>query len=587
MITPKKIEEWIKEVEERPNSAPVILQYISNRLRDLTKRNEELLAENIALISGKRVEEYEQRIAHLEYQLELLKRQLGSSISTEAMQRADQATAELNKLETLSLLIYCQNGRMLRIEINPQSLEDSLTVGQIQSEGLQGEEPPRLLAISSTEEVLSIYTSGRIAAYPVSSILPVNPSTDGMAGIIQWEHANVPEEPRGGERLACLMPVSKLPLAEFFVQTSRRGFVKKIRTSMAQSILANHYIGSGVKQPLDRTFSICLSGKDDHIVLVSHEGYLLRLEMSRISSAVEEAIRLGSSDHLVSSFVYRPGSSILVMTQIGKAVQITEDRLEIARSLKTKGQPAFSGQRREKGARVVGAGSVYEQDWAAGLHQNGQIKLYSLREIFATGRLLEQSELISFDTFPSPSGNGKLAKVSKMSLRVGLDFGTSNSGVAVSDGAQVKILPIDPHNIMPEVVKTVLYITRDQQGYIGQEAVELYYRHNVNRVRRYVKKWAGEIDYVGSELHYVRDIFVYVDELKPGRMLQYLKSALRKVGSAKGYEGTQIFEQYYRVADLIRIYLSILKKRAEELLHDDIDGVTLGRPVKFSETAGD
>ena len=171
-----------------------------------------------------------------------------------------------------------------------------------------------------------------------------------------------------------------------------------------------------------------------------------------------------------------------------------------------------------------------------------------------------------------------------MSLRVGIDFGTSNSGVAVSDGAHVKILPIDPHNILPEVVKTVLYITRDQQYYIGQEAVELYYRHNVNRVRRYAKKWAGEIDYVGAEIHYVRDIFVYVDELKPGRMLQYLKSALRKVGSASGYEGTQVFEQYYQVVDLIRIYLSILKKRAEGLLLENIDGVTLGRPVKFSDS---
>jgi len=172
-----------------------------------------------------------------------------------------------------------------------------------------------------------------------------------------------------------------------------------------------------------------------------------------------------------------------------------------------------------------------------------------------------------------------------MSLRVGLDFGTSNSGVAVSDGAQIKLLPIDPHNILPEVVKTVLYITRDQQCYIGQEAVELYYRHNVNRIRRYVKKWAGEIDYVGAELHYVRDIYVYVDELKPGRMLQYLKSALRKVGNARRYEGTQVFDQYYRVVDLVRIYLSILKKRAEDLLHDEIQAVTLGRPVKFAETA--
>jgi DNA gyrase/topoisomerase IV subunit A len=403
VINPKKIEEWIKEVEERPTSAPVILQYISNRLRDLTDRNEELLAENIALISGKRVEEYEQRIAHLEYQLELLKRQLGGDLVTGAIQSSDQAMVDSTNLETLSLLVYNQQGRLLRFELNPQSLEDGSAIGKIQGEVMSGEEPPRLMVVASSDEVMSIFTSGRIATYAISSLPPIKYSTGGKTGIIQWEQASVPDEPHGGERLACLMPVSRLPLADFFVQTSRRGFVKKIRTSMAQSILANRYIGSGVKQPLDRTFSICLSGKDDHFILVSHEGYLLRLEMNKISSSVEEAIRLGTSDHLISSFVFRPGSSVLVMTQIGKAVQITEDRLDVARSLKTKGQAAFSGQRREKGVRVVGASSVNEEDWAAGLHQDGQIKLYSLREIFASGRLPEQSELLSFDTFPSPT----------------------------------------------------------------------------------------------------------------------------------------------------------------------------------------
>ena len=55
-----------------------------------------------------------------------------------------------------------------------------------------------------------------------------------------------------------------------------------------------------------------------------------------------------------------------------------------------------------------------------------------------------------------------------MSLKVGIDFGTSNSGVAVSDGRQVRMLPLDPRNLLPEVVKTILYITRDGQHYIGQ-----------------------------------------------------------------------------------------------------------------------
>ena len=171
-----------------------------------------------------------------------------------------------------------------------------------------------------------------------------------------------------------------------------------------------------------------------------------------------------------------------------------------------------------------------------------------------------------------------------MSIQIGLDFGTSNSGVAVSDGSKVRLLPVDPKNIMPEVVKTILYITRDDQAYIGQEAIELYYRHNVNRLRRYVKKWAGEIEFTGAEMFYVRDIFVYEDELRPGRLMQYLKTALRKAGGAGDFTGTHIFDHYYRTVDLVRTYLQVLKKRSEQVLGEPIQGVTLGRPVKFSES---
>jgi hypothetical chaperone protein len=169
-----------------------------------------------------------------------------------------------------------------------------------------------------------------------------------------------------------------------------------------------------------------------------------------------------------------------------------------------------------------------------------------------------------------------------MGLKIGLDFGTSNSGVAVSDGHSVRLLPLDPKNLLPEVVKTILYITRDGEQYIGQEAVELYYRHNVNRLRRFVKKWAGEIEFTGAEMFYVRDVYVYVDELQPGRMLQYLKTALRKIGGPGGYAGTQIFDSYYRVADLVQVYLRALKQRAESILGQPVYAVTLGRPVKFN-----
>jgi hypothetical chaperone protein len=166
-----------------------------------------------------------------------------------------------------------------------------------------------------------------------------------------------------------------------------------------------------------------------------------------------------------------------------------------------------------------------------------------------------------------------------MGLNVGIDFGTSNSGVAIYQGNRVQVLPIDSKNIVPEVVKTILYITQDFKHFIGQEAVELYYKHNINRQRRFVKKWSGEIDYRGSDMHYVRDIYVYVDELQPGRLMQFIKTALR----SEKYQGTQVFERYYSLIDIISAYLLALKLRAESLLGEEIQGVTLGRPVKFSQ----
>lgn len=170
-----------------------------------------------------------------------------------------------------------------------------------------------------------------------------------------------------------------------------------------------------------------------------------------------------------------------------------------------------------------------------------------------------------------------------MGLKVGLDFGTSNSGVAVSDGQRVRLLPLDPKNVLPEVVKTILYVTREYDHFIGQEAIELYYQHNVNRIRRFEKRWAGAVHVLASEVDYMHDVFVEIDVLKPGRLLQYLKTALRKGGTMSDFSGTQMFGKYYTVEDLVRAYLMVLKERAEDVLGETISGVTLGRPVKFSK----
>jgi DNA gyrase/topoisomerase IV subunit A len=401
LVSSEKIDEWMKEVEQRPESAATILRFVANRLRDLTARNEALLEENIALMNGKKVEQYEARIAHLEYQLEVLKRQFGDDLNA-----AGVFAAERSKAELLNLLVYTAQGRVLRLELGAGQTMQGL-LGRLPAPLTANEEPPRLLAIVPTEELMAIFTSGRVATLSTTAI-PLSTVPRDAAGkepTLDWVQAVLPCEPRAGERLACLMPVSKMMLAEYFVQVSRRGLVKKIRSTMAQSILANSYIGAGVKQAPDRLLTTLLTGKDDRLGLVSREGFLWLLEVKGLSFSAEETVKLGVSDHLVSAFVYTSDLPVAVMTQIGKVVQLAKDNLEVQSGVKPRGQAVYSTARREKGVRVVGAGAVQEGDQAVALHQDGRLTLHAMRDLLGAGVVPTQSELVAFVTFTMPGGS--------------------------------------------------------------------------------------------------------------------------------------------------------------------------------------
>ena len=177
-------------------------------------------------------------------------------------------------------------------------------------------------------------------------------------------------------------------------------------------------------------------------------------------------------------------------------------------------------------------------------------------------------------------------------MRIGLDFGTTNSGAAVFNGHRVRVLPLDLASSDPGVVRSLLYITRDHQVTIGQEAMDTYYRQNTGRPRKMVRQNVGQIEMtfgdVGSVKGYpiapvttVRDVHVMIDELLRGRLLRSLKSAL-----ATGYDGTTIFGRYYRLEDLIALYLCQLRERVEGELGGPVDGVVMGRPVRFAGSEG-
>ncbi|MGE5222973.1 MAG: hypothetical protein ACM3PY_11065 [Omnitrophica WOR_2 bacterium] len=370
MITPNKIEEWIQEIEERSSSAPTIVRYIANRLSDLTKRNEELLAENIELRTGKKVEEYESRIANLEYQVDLLKRQLGGEAISQAA-------------DTTSLFVFNTLGQVIRVELNGTGLASGKTIAEFNHNPGSGTAIPHILATSSQEEILFVFDSGRTTTKAVSDI----PALEN--GDLGWEKA-ILVEPLGNEELAMLTPVAKMSLFEFGVQVSRRGYLKKIKQDYFQAHVANAYIGTGAKLSSDKTCSLSLCNHDDLLVLVTREGFAWSMEVNRLPLTIEEALRLSPTDHIVTAFIMDLNSSLLMVTENGKIIQRDSTWLEPVNSFKSRGQPAFSKEKRDAGIRIAGAESVKAEDWILVLRSDGRVLAYQVNDLFSAGTILSE-----------------------------------------------------------------------------------------------------------------------------------------------------------------------------------------------------
>jgi len=382
-----KIDEWMKEAESRPESAVTIVRLIARRLRELTGRNEELLAENIALQNGTRVEEYQKRIAHLEYQLDLLKRRFGNDETLLA-----EAPAKTAETATLDLLVYNTYGRIFRLELDPSSQ----ALGRISDNALSNSEQPRVLAIPANEEVLLLFTSGRVSTHAVSGI----PSVD-CGGAWSWDQAALPDEPRSGEFLAGIMPISQLPLSDFFVQVSRRGCVKKTMTSLAQSILGNHYLGKNTLQKSDQPFDVSLCHKKDLLAFVTLEGRLLGLDVDELSYSAEERMRMTATDYVIASFVPHLDKSLLFVTQTGKVIQREHDSLELSRSPLAKGQALIPPARLEQGVRFIGAASVRDEDRIVALDATGSLSVHVVETMTGTGSIEAAGLILSIGVLPA------------------------------------------------------------------------------------------------------------------------------------------------------------------------------------------
>jgi len=383
----KRIDEWMKEVEERPESAVTIVRLVVRRLRELSESNEELLAENIALENGTRVEEYQKRIAHLEYQLDMFKQRFGMSeieqpVSTEATSRT-------------SLLVYNAHGRIFRVELDADIKE----VGSITGEMMTDQEPPRLLAVASNENLLLLFTSGRVEKFSAGDIPTVQ-----LGGTWSWDQAALPNEPRAGELLACIIPSSHMPLSDYFLQVSRRGFAKKTLTTLSESILNNHYIGRGALHKSDQPLDLMLSRKNNLAALVTYEGKVTAFNVESLTYTAEDCIKLSVTDYVVGSFILNAETSLLCVTQNGKVIYRDSKNIEIAKTSSSKGQSLIPSNRLDQGTRFMGAAVVRDSDHLAVLDSTGRINIHAVTALTGSGSLQARGLILSIGRISSEGG---------------------------------------------------------------------------------------------------------------------------------------------------------------------------------------
>jgi hypothetical protein len=375
MLSPGKIDEWLQEVEERPASAALIIRYIANRLSELANRNEELLDENISLRTSRKVEEYESRIANLEHQVEIMKRQFKGEV--------DLPPEAVPPEDTLSLLLYDLDGRLLRLELNQERLASGAEIARIKSPP-DPQAPPEMLFTRTLEELLLVYDTGRTISLPVAGL-------SAQTTPLDWESASI-YEPIGNESLVTLSPIARMALYDYVIQTSRRGFAKRLPGGFFTSCVEKRFIGSGVKFKIDKTGALVFCNKDDLLVLATHQGFLATLEVAKLPSAIEDVLRLANTDHIVASFALHDQPSLLIVTSNGKAVNREISWLEPAASFKSQGQSIIPPSRRKTGIRLVGAAAVSPYDWGAALWSDGLLTLHKASDLLSSGSLGSREE---------------------------------------------------------------------------------------------------------------------------------------------------------------------------------------------------
>ena len=167
---------------------------------------------------------------------------------------------------------------------------------------------------------------------------------------------------------------------------------------------------------------------------------------------------------------------------------------------------------------------------------------------------------------------------------IGVDFGTSNSAVALFDGERVRLLRLEQdQDIMP----TATYIDRDFQAKVGQPAIDQYVRDNAGRRVELVAEVIGKTSWaVGDGNDATRDApdtfeqAIYGQPVDIGLQGRLFRGVKRLLGDPNIRRLT-VFNQLYRLVALITPVLLHMRKRLQSEVSEGVDRPHVGHPVHY------
>lgn len=177
----------------------------------------------------------------------------------------------------------------------------------------------------------------------------------------------------------------------------------------------------------------------------------------------------------------------------------------------------------------------------------------------------------------------------KNKFHCGIDFGTTNSSLAICTDNKTEVIPIDRQNPNSLVLKSLIYLNPKQEIAVGHNAINRYLEDLKNLpsvplreefTGRNIKTFGPSTGGGAGPVIFVPEI-VEVDDSGRGRLLQSLKSVL----TSSVFTGTNIFGKFYSLEDLLTLLLKEIKTRAESEIDHKLTSAVIGRPVKYVGTS--